>query len=73
MAALLDFAPPRPIDSVPHSARAIALRNPAIRFELEGAEVWDLAHAEGEPPRDEIRLRVEGLVNTLSAESSSVT
>jgi hypothetical protein len=52
--AFLDLAPPRPIAAVPDPERVIALRNPSIRYELEGAEAWDLAHPEGEPLRDEI-------------------
>src|ERR1041384_7005705 len=54
-AAFLDLAPPRPMSAVPRPQRLIALRSPSVQFELEGAEVWDLAHAEGEPQRDEIR------------------
>src|ERR1051326_8825069 len=42
----LDLAPPRPIFPVAGSQRVIALRNPAIRYELDGAEMRDLAHAE---------------------------
>ena len=70
--AFLDLAPPRGISAVPHPERVIALRNPAIRFELEGAELWDLAHAEGEPQRDEIRARVDTLVRTLASERMAI-
>ena len=64
----LDLAPPRSIFAVPQPETVIALRNPEIRFELEGAEVCDLVHAEGEPLRDEIRSRVNALVSTLRNE-----
>ena len=70
--AFLDLAPPRPIFAVPHPQRVIALRNPAIQFELEGAEVWDLAHAEGEPMREEIRARVDALLPTLVTDSAAI-
>jgi hypothetical protein len=70
--AYLDLAPPRPIGAVPHPERVIALRNPDVRYELEGAEVWDLAHAGGESLRDEIEARVDTLVRTLPAEASPI-
>jgi len=70
--AFVDLAPPRPIFAVPHPQRVIALRNPAIQFELEGAEIWDLAHAEGEPQRDEIRARVDALVRALASHPAAV-
>jgi hypothetical protein len=66
----LDLAPPRAISAVPHPQRVIALRNPAIHFELQGAEVWDLAHAEGEPMREEIRARVDALLPMLVSDSA---
>jgi hypothetical protein len=68
--AYLDLAPPRPIWAVPDPRRVIALRNPRIRYELEGAEAWDLAHAEGEPLREEIRARVDALVRALTWETT---
>jgi hypothetical protein len=67
-AAFLDLAPPRAISAVPHPERVIALRNPAIQFELDGAEVWDLAHTQGEPQRDEIRARVDALARMLASD-----
>jgi hypothetical protein len=70
--AFLDLAPPRPIGAVPDPNRVVALRNPDIRYDLEGAEAWDLAHAEGEPLRDEIRGRVEMLVRELASEAAPV-
>jgi hypothetical protein len=70
--AFLDLAPPRPIGAVPDPERVIALRNPDIRYDLDGAEAWDLAHAEGEPLRDEIRARVEMLVRALATEAAPV-
>jgi arsenate reductase (thioredoxin) len=41
--AFLDLAPPRPIGAVPEPDRLIALRNPSIRYELQGADTWDRA------------------------------
>src|SRR5712692_11226397 len=38
----LDRAAPRSIDSAPPAEQIIAIRNPAIRFELTGAVTWDL-------------------------------
>jgi len=70
--AFLDLAPPRAISAVSHPERVIALRNPAIQFELEGAEMWDLDHAEGEPQRDEIRARVDALVRTLARDRMAI-
>jgi hypothetical protein len=70
--AFLDLAPPRAISAVPHPERMIALRNPAIQFELEGAEMWNLAHVDGEPQRDEIRARVDALVRTLARDSIAI-
>jgi hypothetical protein len=70
--AFLDLAPPRPIFAVPEPERVIALRNPAIQFELDGAEVWDLEHAGGEPQREEIRSRVKDLVRTLTSDRLAV-
>ena len=70
--AYLDLAPPRPISAVPHPERVIALRNPSIRYELEGAEAWDLAHTEGEALRDEIQAQVETLVQTLPSEAAPI-
>ena len=62
----LDRAVPRSIASVGPFQRLIALRNPAIQFELPGAEAWDLVHAEfAEPLRDEIRARAERLAESL--------
>lgn len=71
-AAFLDPAPPRPIGAVPQPARLIAPRSPSIRYELEGADTWELTYAEGEAMRDEIRARVETLVRTLATQVSSV-
>ena len=70
--AFLDLAPPRPIGAVPDPDRVIALRNPSTRYELGGTETWDFVHAEGEPLRDEIRLRVEALVGELTREAAPV-
>jgi len=70
--AFLDLAPPRGITAVSHPDRVIALRNPAIHFELEGAETWDLVHAEGEPQREEIRARVDALVRTLASDRMAI-
>jgi len=69
----LDLAPPRPIFAVAEPQRVIALRNPAIRYELDGAEMWDLAHAEGEPLRDEIQTRVDALVRTLANDCAALS
>ena len=51
----------------------IALRNPAIRYELGGAEMRDLAHAEGEPLRDEIQTRVDARVRTLASDCAALS
>jgi hypothetical protein len=48
----------------------IAIRNPQIRFDVPGAEVWELRNAEfGEPLREEIRARAEALVASLNERS----
>jgi hypothetical protein len=70
--AYLDLAPPRPISALPRPERVIALRNPEVRYELEGAEIWDLTHAGGDSLRDEIQVRVETLVRTLPAEAAPI-
>ena len=62
----LDHAAPRSIASAPSAERVIAIRNPSIRFEVPGAENWDLANAEFDAPmRDEIRARTEVLAEQL--------
>jgi hypothetical protein len=66
--AFLDHTPPWPNAAVPQPERVIALPNPAICYELEDAATWDLAHAEREAMRDDIRARVEALTRTLCAE-----
>jgi hypothetical protein len=43
----------------------IALRNPAIQYELAPAEYWELSRSAGVPLRDEIRLRVEALAKSI--------
>ncbi|MFI8829049.1 hypothetical protein [Streptomyces sp. NPDC053431] len=59
--ALLDHEQPRPIAEVPAPARVVA-----IDCALEGAERWDLGHAEfDEGMRDEIRARVEVLAREM--------
>ena len=67
-AAFLDATPPRPISAVPNPELRVALRNPTVRYDLPGAQVWDLAQAEGEPLREEIRTRVEVLARTLGGD-----
>src|SRR3982074_2246700 len=58
--SFLDREAPRSIASAPSAERVIAIRNPSIRFEVPGAETWDLASAEFDAPmRDEIRARAE--------------
>jgi arsenate reductase (thioredoxin) len=62
----LDRAAPRSIGSAPSADRVIAICNPAIRFEVSGAETWDLANAEFDAPmRDEIHARAELLAEQL--------
>jgi hypothetical protein len=54
------------MESVGTVQRLVALRDPSIRFELPGAEAWDLAHADfAEPLRDEIRARAGRLTGAL--------
>ena len=72
-AAFLDATPPRPISAVPNPELRVALRNPTIRYDLPGTQVWDLAHAEGEPLREEIRTRVEVLARTLGGDPRTST
>jgi hypothetical protein len=43
----LDRSPPGSLGAAPDPHRVIALRNPAIQFELASAEVWDCAHSAG--------------------------
>ncbi len=62
----LDRAAPRSIDSAPAADRVIAIRNPSIRFEVPGAETWDLTSAEfDEHMRDEIHERAARLAEEL--------
>jgi protein-tyrosine-phosphatase len=61
----LDQSRPRTIAAVPDTQRVIALRNPAIQFELAPAEYWDLSQSTGVPLREEIRLRVEALAKSI--------
>jgi protein-tyrosine-phosphatase len=63
----LDQSPPRTIAAVPDAQRVIALRNPAIRYELAPAEFWDLSQSAGVPLREEIRQRVEALARSIDA------
>src|SRR3981189_731443 len=64
----LDRAAPRSIDSAPAAARVIAVFNPSIRFEVPGAEGWDLTSADfDEHMREEIRARAERLAVELAA------
>ena len=62
----LDHSAPRSIGSVPSAERVIAIRNPSIRFEVPGAEAWDLANGEFDAPmREEIRALTEQLAEQL--------
>ena len=63
----LDHAPPRPIGGVPDPLRVIALRNPAIQYELGPAEYWDLSQSAGVPLREEIRQRAEALAESIDS------
>jgi protein-tyrosine-phosphatase len=40
-----DRLPPRSIAVVPDPQRVVALRNPAIHYELPATETWDLSHS----------------------------
>ncbi|HEY3059964.1 MAG TPA: hypothetical protein VGL99_13420 [Chloroflexota bacterium] len=62
----LDHAPPRSIDAVPEPRHMVALRNPAVRYELESTERWDLSSTAGIPLRDELRGRAEALARTIT-------
>jgi hypothetical protein len=61
----LDRSPPRPIAAVMNPKRIVALRNPAIDYELVATDVWNLTHSAGSPLRDEIRLRAETLARSI--------
>lgn len=61
----LDHSPPRSIGVVPDPLRVIALRNPAIQYELAPAEYWDLSHSAGIPQREEIRRHAEALAECI--------
>ena len=62
----LDHDVPRSIDSVPLAERVIAIRNPAIRFELPEAETWDLLRTEFNGQMcDEIRTRSQRLAEQV--------
>ena len=63
----LDRSPPRSVETVRNPKRVVALRNPAIQFELASAETWDLTHSTGSQLRDEIRLRAETLARSIGA------
>jgi len=65
----LDGSPPRSLAAVRDPHRVIALKNPAIQFELASAEVWDCTHSAGTPLRDEIQVRAEALARTISADA----
>jgi len=65
--AFLDRSPPRSLAAVPDPQRVIALKNPAIQYELASAEVWELAHSTGTPLRDEIHVRAEALARSVWA------
>src|SRR5437870_4260449 len=63
----LDRAAPRSIDSAPAAERVIAICNPAIHFEVAGAESWDLTSAEfDDHMSEEIRARAELLAEELA-------
>jgi hypothetical protein len=65
----LDRAAPRSIDSAPAAERVIAICNPSIRFDVAGAEGWDLTSADfDEHMREEIRARAERLAVELAAD-----
>lgn len=66
----LDHSPPRPISDVPGAQHVIALRNPEIQYGTGAAEYWDLSNTAGMPLRDEIRQRVEALVESIDAPRS---
>jgi arsenate reductase len=69
----LDRAAPRSIDSAPAADRVIAICNPSIRFEVPGAESWDLTSAEfDEHMREEIRARAELLAEELAIDRGDV-
>jgi len=69
----LDRAAPRSIDSAPAAERVIAICNPSIRFDVAGAEGWDLTSAEfNEHMRDEIRARAEQLAEELATDRGDV-
>src|SRR5260370_35516727 len=58
----LDRTAPRSIDSAPAAERVIAICNPSIRFEVPGAEGWDLISAEFDAHmREEIQARARPL------------
>jgi hypothetical protein len=61
----LDDAPPRPLDAVANPSRVIALRNPAIQYQLTSDERWDLGSSAGVALRDEIHERAEALARSL--------
>ena len=66
--AFLDRSPPRSVEAVSNPKRVVALRNPAIQFELASAgRTWDLTHSTGSPMREEIRLRAETLARSIGA------
>ena len=64
----LDHSPPRSIDAVLEPRRIVALRNPAIQYELESMERWDLSSTAGIPLRDELRDRAEALARRITAQ-----
>jgi protein-tyrosine-phosphatase len=66
--AFLDRAPPRPIDAVRDPRLVVALRNPAIQYELASDERWDLTSSDGMPLRDEIRDRAEAFARRFAAQ-----
>jgi len=67
----LDRSPPRSLAAVSDPHRIVALKNPAIQFELTSAEVWDCTHSAGTPLRDEIQIRAEALARSISADALS--
>jgi arsenate reductase (thioredoxin) len=67
----LDRSPPRALGAVTDPHRVIALKNPAIQFELASAEVWDCTHSAGPQLRDEIQLRAEALARSIATEAPS--
>jgi len=64
----LDHTPPRSIDAVHEPRRIVALRNPAIQYELDSTERWDLRSTAGIPLRDELCDRAEALARTITAQ-----